>query len=61
MNVPYEPAAIGQAIASQLAHGRYAPSTIYFRPDTSDRMLDVLAHADLYTQKRFFEPALQRS
>ena len=61
MNVPYEPAAIRQAITAQLAHGRYATSTIYFRPDTSDRMLDVLAHADLYTQKRFFEPALQRS
>ena len=61
MNVPYEPAAIRQAITAQLAHGRYATSTIYFRPDTSDRMLDVLAHADLYTQKRFFEPALQSS
>ena len=49
--------AIRAAIARQLAHGRYAPSTIYYRPDTSDRILDVLVNAELYTQKRFFEPA----
>jgi UDP-N-acetylglucosamine 2-epimerase len=61
IHVAYDPAAIRQAIATQLAHGRYAPSSLYFRPDTSDRMLDVLANANLYTQKRFFEPALQRT
>lgn len=56
-HVPYDTHAILAAIEAQLAHGRYAPSTIYHRPDTSDRMLDVLATVDLYTQKRFFEPA----
>jgi UDP-N-acetylglucosamine 2-epimerase len=53
LNVGYDATAIREAIAAQLAHGRYAPSSIYYRPDTSDRMLDVLATAELYTQKRF--------
>jgi UDP-hydrolysing UDP-N-acetyl-D-glucosamine 2-epimerase len=56
-NVPYDSTAIQAAIARQLAHGRYTPSTIYYRPDTSDRILDVLANAPLYTQKRFHEAA----
>jgi UDP-hydrolysing UDP-N-acetyl-D-glucosamine 2-epimerase len=55
-HVGYDAAAIRAAIEAQLAHGRYAPSSIYYRPDTSDQILNVLATADLYTQKRFFEP-----
>lgn len=55
LSVPYEVAAIRDAITRQLAHGRYEPSPLYYRPDTSDQMLQVLATADLYTQKRFFE------
>jgi UDP-hydrolysing UDP-N-acetyl-D-glucosamine 2-epimerase len=55
LHVPYTADAIRRAIAAQLAHGRYAPSTIYYRADTSDRILQVLATAELYTQKRFFE------
>ena len=39
----------------KLAHGRYAASEIYFRADTSQRMVDLLAGLELYTQKRFFE------
>jgi hypothetical protein len=56
-HVPYDAAAIRSAVSAQVAHGRYPSSTIYYRPDTSDRILQVLATADLYTQKRFFEPA----
>ena len=55
-HVPYEAEAIRAAVAAQLAHGRYAPSAIYYRPDTSDQILNVLATAELYTQKRFHEP-----
>jgi UDP-N-acetylglucosamine 2-epimerase len=55
LHVPYESDAIRTAIHTQLAHGRYAPSTIYYKPDSSERILDVLATAELYTQKRFFE------
>jgi UDP-hydrolysing UDP-N-acetyl-D-glucosamine 2-epimerase len=57
LNVPYDADAICRAIGSQLAHGRYAPSTIYYSPDTSDQILKVLTTAKLYTQKRFYEPA----
>jgi UDP-hydrolysing UDP-N-acetyl-D-glucosamine 2-epimerase len=51
----YEKDEITAAIRRQLAHGRYPSSSIYHRPDTSDRILHVLATADLYTQKRFHE------
>ena len=61
MNVEYDSDAIRTAITTQLVHGRYAPSTIYYRPDTSDQILNVLATAELYTQKRFYEPAFQGS
>jgi UDP-hydrolysing UDP-N-acetyl-D-glucosamine 2-epimerase len=57
-HVPYEAEAIAAAIRAQLAHGPYAASTIYYRPDASERILDVLATADLYTQKRFFDNAV---
>lgn len=54
-HVGYDAAAIRAAIEAQLAHGRYAPSHIYHRPDASQAMVDVLATIDLYTQKRFHD------
>jgi UDP-hydrolysing UDP-N-acetyl-D-glucosamine 2-epimerase len=54
-HVGYEPEAIGAAIATQLAHGRYEPSTIYFKDGTSDRIVDLLVKTPLYTQKRFHQ------
>ncbi len=55
MNVDYDAQEIGAAIATQLAHGRYEPSDIYHRPNTSDAIVEVLTTAELYTQKRFFD------
>lgn len=55
-HVAYDATAIREAIAAQIAHGRYAPSNLYYRPNTSDQILNILATAELYTQKRFFEP-----
>ena len=55
-HVGYEGAGIAAAVAAQLAHGRYPPSHLYYRPDASQAIVDVLATAELYTQKRFFEP-----
>jgi UDP-hydrolysing UDP-N-acetyl-D-glucosamine 2-epimerase len=46
---------IRNAVKTQLAHGRYPASQIYFKPDTSQSMVDVLTTVDLYTQKRFHE------
>ena len=51
----YDADEIRAAVKAQLVHGRYAPSHIYFRPNTSQSMVDVLAGVDLYTQKRFHE------
>jgi UDP-hydrolysing UDP-N-acetyl-D-glucosamine 2-epimerase len=49
----YDGAEILDAIRLQIAHGRYAPSLLYYRPDASQVMVDVLVGAELYTQKRF--------
>jgi UDP-hydrolysing UDP-N-acetyl-D-glucosamine 2-epimerase len=54
-HVGYDAADIGAAIATQLAHGRYQPSHIYYKPDASQAIVDVLSSATLYTQKRFHE------
>ena len=51
----YDADEVRAAVKAQLAHGRYAPSHIYFRPNTSQSMVDVLTSVDLYTQKRFHE------
>ena len=39
-------------------HGRYPSSTIYHQPETSQRIVDVLASTELYTQKRFHDHAV---
>jgi len=56
-HVGYDATAIAASIAAQIAHGRYEPSSIYHRPDTSQAIVDVIATATLYTQKKFFEPS----
>lgn len=57
----YDAAEIRAAIAQQLSHGRYVPSAIYYRPNTSDAIVDVLASATLYTQKRFHDQSYSAS
>src|SRR5262249_58759844 len=54
----YDADAIARAIQSQVRHGRYAPSHIYHQPDASQTIVDSLATLELYTQKRFHDPAL---
>ena len=51
----YDTNEVRAAVKQQLAHGRYAPSHIYFKPNASQAMVDVLTSVDLYTQKRFHE------
>ena len=51
----YDAAEVHAAVREQLAHGRYAASNIYFRPNASQTMVEVLTSVDLYTQKRFHE------
>jgi UDP-hydrolysing UDP-N-acetyl-D-glucosamine 2-epimerase len=52
----YDAGEIARAISAQLHHGKYGPSHIYYRPDASQAMVDILASVDLYVQKRFCEP-----
>ena len=54
-HVGYDAADIAAGIAAQLAHGRYGPSHIYFKANTSETMVDLLATTRLYTQKRFHD------
>jgi len=51
----YDADGVRAAVKQQLAHGRYAPSHIYFKPNASQSMVDVLTGVELYTQKRFHE------
>ena len=54
-HVGHDAPEIAAAIASQLAHGRYPRSSIYYRENASDTIVDLLAKTPLYTQKRFHE------
>jgi len=60
VHAPYDAAAITAAVQRQMAHGRYHRSDIYYRPDASQTIADVLCRAELYTQKRFHEAALAK-
>ena len=51
----YDDGEIVRAVRDQIRHGRYPASHIYFKPGTSESMVDVLANVELYTQKRFHE------
>ncbi|HXD75876.1 MAG TPA: UDP-N-acetylglucosamine 2-epimerase [Vicinamibacterales bacterium] len=55
VRVSYDVDDIRRAVTQQLAHGRYAPSHLYFKPNAAQSMVDVLTSVDLYTQKRFHE------
>ena len=55
--VAYDAAEIRGAVDRQLHHGRFAASSMYYRPDASQRIAERLVEAELYTQKRFFDAA----
>lgn len=55
LDVGYGEGALRRAIARQLAHGPYPASTLYYRPDTSRRMAEILARVPLTRQKTFYE------
>jgi UDP-hydrolysing UDP-N-acetyl-D-glucosamine 2-epimerase len=50
--VPPVAAEIAEAAMMQLRHGRYAPSTLYGDGQVSERIAEVLASLEAYTQKR---------
>lgn len=50
----YEKKDIASAIKSQLAHGPYRASNLYFKPDTSKKIVEILGKIPLQTQKKFY-------
>lgn len=55
IDVNYDHVSIKKAIEKQLQHGPYASSSVYYKPDTSKRMVEILAKAPLEAQKKFYE------
>ncbi|TSC78280.1 MAG: UDP-N-acetylglucosamine 2-epimerase [Parcubacteria group bacterium Gr01-1014_33] len=51
----YDASLITHAITAQMEHGRYPSSHIYYKPDTSKRIAEILQQTPLYSQKKFFE------
>ena len=49
----YKGDVIMKSIRGQLRHGPYPKSDLYYRPDTSEKMMRVLIRSRLYTQKKF--------
>ncbi len=57
LEVPYDKRGIADGIKMQLAHGPYPRSDIYYKPNTSSRIAEILETAPLTAQKRFYEQA----
>ena len=55
IDVPERKQAITQAIRTQMRRGRYPASDIYYKPNTSKRIVEILEKIPLVAQKRFFE------
>jgi len=54
-DVGYSRKEITDAVKSQIAHGAYKQSDLYYKRDTSKKIMDVLAKIPLYTQKKFYD------
>lgn len=54
-DVPYDANAIKKASERQLQHGPYPSSRIYFKPNTSKRMAEILSRVKLSSQKAFYQ------
>lgn len=50
----YDGASISKVIKTQLTHGQYALSNLYFKKDTSKKIVEILKKIPLYSQKKFY-------
>lgn len=55
IDAPCEQSAISDAINKQLAHGLYSSSDLYYKPDSSAKIVEILKTAPLYIQKKFYD------
>ncbi len=46
--------AVVRAVRKQITHGRFAPSSLYYKKHCGKTIADTLATVDLYVQKTFF-------
>lgn len=54
LDVGYSIEAIIKSIRNQISHGRYKRSDLYFKPDTSKKIVEVLIKTPLMPQKSFY-------
>jgi UDP-hydrolysing UDP-N-acetyl-D-glucosamine 2-epimerase len=55
MDTPHDKEEIKKAVTSQLEHGLYPQSQLYYKENTSKNIVDTLTSIDLYIQKKFHE------
>ena len=55
LDVDFKAGALSQAVRKQLRHGPYPRSNIYFKPDTSKKIVELLVKIPLYSQKKFYD------
>lgn len=55
LDVGHNTLAIKKAIQKQLAHGPYVQSSLYRKPNTSKKIMEVLSKIRLYNQKKFWD------
>ena len=51
----YEGSEIKKALDAQIAHGAYPCSGLYYKKDTSKKIVEILKKTPLYSQKKFYE------
>jgi len=54
-DVDYNGPAIKRVIKRQVSHGKYKASDLYYKKDTSKKILDILNSVRLHSQKKFHE------
>ena len=54
-DVGYDKKEIKKRILGQLTHGCYRSSKLYWKPDTSKKIVRIIQNTPLYKQKKFFE------
>lgn len=54
-DVGHQAASIKLAVQKQLKHGHYKKSDLYFRPQSSKKIIEVLSKVKLISQKKFFD------
>ncbi len=55
VDVGYDKNQIKRAVQKQLAHGSYPQSNLYYKPNTSKKIVEILSKVKLKSQKKFYD------